>query len=184
MSYLSRRLFFVLFLQVLLFSEQSLATSVLKLSSAELASGSEVVVLGTVLSSETSKNEKGMVVTTASLQIEELLLGSSSFATLSVIRYGGDFEGKTYSLVGNAILTPGERVVVFLTKADESRYAVVGLAQGKYTVKGATESGDLILSRDLEGLKLIESTSSVVAPGEEERITLSELAKRISSVKE
>ena len=175
---------FVLAVQLLAIIPIVNATTVVQLSDSQLVNSSDIIALGTVSSTSTSRGAGGLVTTSAVLQIEQLLSGNTSSSSVTVIRYGGSFEGQQYHMAGNATLSQGERVVVFLNKASAEEYAIVGLAQGKYLVQGVSEDGDLVLSRDLGELNFYERSNGTTATGTQEKTTLSEIVEKIASVKE
>jgi hypothetical protein len=79
---------------------------------------------------------------------------------------------------GYARFKVGERVMLFLERADTGQLVVTGLAQGKYTLTTDAKSGVVIAERDLDGLHQLGKRPARVfanVPQNPNRMTLGQL---------
>jgi len=106
----------------------------------DLARKADTIVLGTVTQKESAWDARHMAIyTTVTLAVEQVLVGTATeFVTLQVA--GGSVGRMGMRTSTDAVFWEGERVVVFLdTSAVPS--TVVGMQQGKFTVKDDTVTG-------------------------------------------
>jgi hypothetical protein len=136
------------------------------LSLEELALRSEACVLGRVVDARTHWNEdRTVIVTTFTLDVEEPLAGRASTGPLVLHRVGGELEGLRLGYSGMPELEVGDRAVVFLREAAPEAWIVSGLRQG------VLQEQDGLLERDLRGV--------LGAPAPRERLGLDSLRERV-----
>lgn len=97
----------------------------------KLAAFADVVVVGTVESTETVWHGK-RIVTRAVVKVTDLAKGATA-ERIYVVVPGGTIDGLTMRVIGGPQLRTGDRSLLFLRSA-LSGYHVVGLAQGKIDV--------------------------------------------------
>ena len=103
-------------------------------SHAELAQEADLVVIGQVTEKESVWTEgKTQIVTFTTVTVEDVLKGDPLGATVTVRQLGGRIDGVTASIDGDAVLAPGEEVLLFLRRIDGLCY-LVGMSQGKLSV--------------------------------------------------
>jgi hypothetical protein len=123
------------------------ATTVRRLSMAELTLASELVVRGRVIS-QTVVAANGRIYTDSVVAVDECWRGACP-EQLSVRQLGGELEGVGLTVEG---ITPlrGDRPVVLFLRPRARHYRPVAMSQGVFRVQGQQ------LVRDLTGSDLIE----------------------------
>lgn len=147
-------------LLVLVPVHEAVATTAVRLSDAQLAEKSDVVVLAEVISQETSRGDDGQIYTVSTLRIEQVLAGEVAPGDeVRVRQLGGTVEGETRFIPGDAVLDRGERSVFFLADRTpgEGVLFLTALSQSVLEVVGALEGGDLILGREYHGLTFYDA---------------------------
>src|SRR5712691_10120277 len=110
--------------------------AMVKLTLEQLTADAETIVRGTVTSQVSAWNaERTAIYTDVTLAVEEALKGSPG-ATVTFRIAGGVVGDIGMRTSNDPVFQNGEQVVVFLSTRDATA-RVVGLGQGKYTVKGA-----------------------------------------------
>ncbi len=128
------------------------ATTVTKMSLRDLAKKSDAIVLARVEDETARYDSNKEIYTYITLKVLEPVKGPKADAVITIRQLGG-IVGDIASVVpGTPKFTRGEEVVVFLTKNDAAGYPwVMGLQQGKYTVK-SDENGRKQVVNEIEGL--------------------------------
>ena len=111
-----------------------------KLSLEELARKADMIVLGTVTQQESAwDDQQTAIYSTVTVAVERVLVGQA--AEVVTLQVAGGIVGRMGMRTSNdATFRKGERVIVFLdTRAVPS--TVVGMQQGKFTVKGDMVTG-------------------------------------------
>lgn len=138
-------------------SSSAFATIVQALDLEQLAKKADVVVHGQVLDQRTAWNAShSRIYTVTRVSVTDPLKGPhKAGAVIQIRQLGGTVDDITQSIVGNARLTAGEEVVLFLNhNPKKGLHYVLGMAQGKYAVQ---REGKLATVRhDLEGLALAD----------------------------
>jgi hypothetical protein len=140
------------FLLVLLSGAPALATTILRLTRAELAARSDVIVRAQVGAQEIVRSPRsGRILTRSVLRISEAYKGSRG-GEIVLEQMGGTLDGMTLFVPGDARLERGEEAVFFLRCDGGPLCHLSGLALGKYTVR-TDALGRRIAARDAVGLK-------------------------------
>ena len=129
----------------------------------ELRDLAELIVVGKVTHSESVHDPVlKQVRTQIRIRIEETLKGFAS-EVLEFEQLGGTSpDGRFVQTVsGQASFAKGERVVVFMERADSGRLVVAGMAQGKFSLKEDVVTGLWWAKRDVSGLAFIGDQSKV-----------------------
>lgn len=133
--------------------EDAQATSLSELSTDQMVDASDLVVRGTVTEVWTELDDRGTVWTQVQVEVGEVLKGDPSTTHLVVSQIGG-VHMETYQLVPMAPrFSVGEEAYLFLEQLPNGRLSVVGMFQGKYTVRICPDTGKehlvrVVLSQD------------------------------------
>lgn len=147
------------------------ATTALFLSREDLVRISDIIVRVKVGKAATGESgEKKTIVTRTEMEVTQFLKGSGE-SRLMVEQFGGKYNGKTYHLVGDAHLSPGEDAIVFLKKGDKGFAHFSVLSQSVYHVD---DHG--MARRNLEGLTLLSR------PGDKQPAVVVEKAETVESL--
>ena len=122
------------------------ATIVLALDLAELTWRSDRIVVGDVVSVRPAWDARHeRIDSTVEIAVVESWKGAAAGGErLVVVQPGGVVDGIAMRVVGMPRFVPGERAVVFLRGAPGGPSAVVGLAQGKRTLRRDPATGVFI----------------------------------------
>jgi hypothetical protein len=150
------------------------ATTMRYLSLDQLYEMSELVVRGTILSHETFWGNDGTMYTDWTLSVDEVLEGE----TIRIVTFrqmGGELDDLILHIPGDAQLTDGEHVVLFLIE-DAGMHYLTAMGQAKLTVSlsgrtglpgGIVEMGfpdvspvDALLVRQLDDISFYEVTDA------------------------
>ncbi len=101
----------------------------------EVARTSDAVVRGRVAAVASRATRDGRIVTEAEIAVLDAWKGAPD-ATVRVVVPGGRIAGLAMHVDAAPTFTPGEEVVVFLSRGGATWY-VNGLALGKYRIEGA-----------------------------------------------
>ncbi|RMG16570.1 MAG: hypothetical protein D6729_10650 [Deltaproteobacteria bacterium] len=162
-----------------------LASTVLALSIEEMARRSDLVLRGRV-EGQTTERIDGRLYTLSTVKVEAVWKGAARDGV--VVRQLGGRDGELATRVaGDAVLEPGEEVVLFLRRNPQGApvYHLVGLAQAKFRVE--RRGGRLVARRDLGGLLLLDPAAGQALPAGKARapeaFDLDVLRRRVEGVK-
>jgi hypothetical protein len=162
-------------LVTLLSPAPALAAQAIAVSVEGLARSADTVVRGQVRKVGATLTPDGRrVFTLVDVDVASTWRGAAQ-RTVRVIVPGGEAGGIGQRVEGAPAFAPGEEVVVFLHQAEAGGFRVAGLAQGKFSVAGASAVPDLT------HLQLL---GRQVAAGERqaEPMPIAELERRVRSV--
>jgi hypothetical protein len=142
----------------------AVAATVVPQSLEQLTDRATVVVRATVASQESSRAPgPAGIYTFSELRVVEALKGSPP-EVVRVRQAGGTVGRETVQLSGDAVLAPGEEVLVFLAcRAEQASCAVVGLAQGKFHLQPAAD-GSVQASRDFAQTEFVHGEPPSAGP--------------------
>jgi hypothetical protein len=132
-----RTLVFVAAVGCLLIPGVALGATVENISLAELVAESDVVVHARVLEKRSFvEGPRDWVYTETTIEVLEVWRGKvGKGASLTVRQLGGVVGDREMAVNGNAALTAGEEVILFLDSDEKKdRHYIVGMAFGKFTV--------------------------------------------------
>lgn len=157
------------------------ATTLVELDDDELIDGSALIVTGTCDGVATEWRD-GVLMTVAAVEVDRVLKGERLDRLELLVPGGVDMDRAVPIAVtfpGAPSVTPGERVLLFLTPAgdDADRFAVTGLFQGKFSIVESTE-GVPMIRRDLAGVSL--ARGAAVRAGDQRAVPLEVLEERIA----
>jgi hypothetical protein len=169
----------------LLFSSVD-ATMVEKLSDEELSNRAETILIGKCTSIRSEWNEEHTAIFTyVTISPQEFLKGSGNSQPIVVKKLGGEVDGIGMAVDETPVFEEGEEVLVFLRKGDNGFHTILGLYQGKFSVKTDEATGRKILLR--EKVRTIRDEDGrlrkVIVPRESDRkLFLNEFVSRIHSI--
>jgi hypothetical protein len=133
---------------VLMWTAPCLATTVVPMSEADLASEAAAVVLGRVtnLSSHLDAAH-GQIFTDVTLGVDEVVAGPALPATVTLRQPGGQVGNVRTWIDGSPEFSIGERVLVYLKVARDGTLRVLQLYQGKLSVMVDPLTGDEVAIR-------------------------------------
>lgn len=118
-------------------------TAMIKMSVEQLTEGADTIVLGSVISQESSWNdEHSAIYTDVTVAVEEIIKGSPGGVV--TFRIAGGIVGEIGMRTSNdPVFKDGEEVIIFLS-TNGTLSSVVGRSQGKYTVSSGKVTRDRI----------------------------------------
>lgn len=136
----------------------SMATSVRRLTLAELREQAESVIVGVVTSISTRTSSEGkMVWTDYEIAVQETLAGQERESPTVVSFAGGQYGSSSIGVVGIPQLEQGERYVLFLLPENNFVSATVGWGQGIFRsvdIDANSDSQTVLISYDGEPLQV------------------------------
>lgn len=136
-------------LSLMMWSSAAFATTVLYLDLAKLIEASDVIVRGTIDSSEFKfDNERGNVMTHYTVTVNETYYGKTD-KTLKFTQWGGMWKGMASRIPGDAKFDKGEDTILFLNESKGTLY-LTALGQSKYSVKKV--KGKTLVTRNLSDI--------------------------------
>jgi len=149
------------------------ATLLRGLSLENLCSRSGVIVRGEVVA-RAAAWKGGRIYTRVSLRVTHSLRGSHRAGqTVSFWHLGGRVGRHAQIVRGAPAFTRGERVVVFLSRRG-GRLFVTGMAQGRFSIRGAATGRPAAVTQPLSGARLLGPRRALRRP-----TTLSRFERRI-----
>ena len=130
------------FIAVFLIATASQATTVERLDLGKMVKKAHKIVVGKVRGSRTYWSDNGkLILTNYTIDVEETIKGRAS-RTVEVTTIGGKIGNLTLHVAGMPAFAKDEDAVVFVE--DGGAYStVVGLGQGKFTVRNGEVSNDV-----------------------------------------
>lgn len=170
----------LLFATATLFAGTASAATIIARTDVELTRMSDAVVVATLQSKAVELGPDGNPMTRNRLAVREWWTGEGA-ATIDVLQYGGQWQGKTYQLSGDYSLDVGDTVVIFLQKAPFGLVSTL-LSWSVYDVAGegpvapiSRHGADMGLMRRNERGVLAPASPDSVKPAK----TLGVLKKRV-----
>ncbi len=139
-----------------LLASSASAATVQRLTLGQLADRSEVVFIGTVAAQQSQlQRTPRQVWTETTFAVDQQIKGAKQLRF--VLRQLGGTAGEgteriTAKVPGYARFEVGERVVLFLERAQTGRLVVTGLKQGKFLLTTDAKTGERVAQRELGGL--------------------------------
>ncbi len=162
-------------LSALLLGGNATATTVVVVDTQSATNRASSVVLATVASQESRWNDaRTKIYTYTELDVHEDFKGGKRGKRVRVRQPGGSVGNVACYVPGTATFRKGEKVLAFLRplKTDKTRFRVVGMAQGKYSV---LKDGTAV--RELNGLHVVGADPERVR--EDSRVPVGRLIERV-----
>ncbi|MDH7504375.1 MAG: hypothetical protein QHJ82_16905 [Verrucomicrobiota bacterium] len=161
----------------------ALATLMVPLSIPQLATESDLIVHGKVISITTTLDADRRIVTRVLTEITETWKGQHPCSRLQVVLAGGTLGAKQVVVDGQPEYRPGEEVVLFLKLNQRKEAVTVGLAQGKFVVwtnpaTGQKEVHNQFHGRAVTGARKTDGQNSQETTGEPS-LSLAELKRMV-----
>jgi len=132
------------------------APTIARLSLADLAGQSAVICVCHMTDQRSEwDGEKNMLITVVTVQAEDVLKGSAAAGGDLQVELFSSFTNEQLNMFGGAVFEQGERAVLFLKPAGDAagnHYHLVGWAQGKFTVRTNSKTGEERVERNLKGI--------------------------------
>lgn len=117
---------------------------------------SDAIVIGSALDSYAQKTAEGGVETVTTFSVESVLKGVDLHQVLNIVEPGGAIDGLAVSIPGAPRFEAGKRLLLFLKRIGDGRWAVSELILGKFRFENDT-SGDELLLRDTQQAAAFDS---------------------------
>jgi hypothetical protein len=111
------------------------------LSIDDLTARSEVVIIGSVETLTTLRDDEGRIVTRVLVKVEEVWKGPVTTNHFTILLAGGVLGDEKTVVTGQAEYHPGEEIVAFLALNKMGQGVTLGLIQGKFNIHTDTTSG-------------------------------------------
>lgn len=172
----------ILFSLALGLATGAMAATVEPQSLGQLVALSERVFVGTV-TAQAARLEGGRVVTDTRFAVEHALKGDKS-PTFALTQAGGTVGEQTTHVPGYPRFAVGERVLLFVERADTGALVVAGMAQGKFSLAPDPKTGALIATRDVSDLHFVHGRNApdrtfAGTPAGVDRVALAQVAALI-----
>lgn len=128
------------------------AATLQALSPEQLWTLADVVAVVEVSSTTTRQTPAGRIVTQVALEVSEPLKGTAAGASLLLVLPGGTVGDLTQRVPGVPQVEAGDTALVYLERAGDRAFRLVGLEQGwLYVAPDADGSGGWIIERSRQG---------------------------------
>ncbi len=127
------------------------ATQFTPLSIEQLAQESALVFQGTVQSKSCQRDLAGRIFTKIELEVAEVWKGSLPTNRFTVVHGGGILGDRKATVSGQVEYGIGEEVVAFVVFNQRGEGVTLGLAQGKFHIGKAAETGDRLVHNLFQG---------------------------------
>ena len=153
----------------------------------ELARDSSAIVRGTIVDTWSSWNEsRDIIFTYATVRVDRYLADTTGPDTIIVREVGGTVDDYTQEAVGFPALRQGERVVLFLTRwEDTGDYRINAYNEGKYLVRMRGETEMAMPDARTQGHELetdgrrFRMAPNAAVEAEETGLTMTELVQMV-----
>lgn len=151
-----KRLFlFIIVSLVFVSAATAAATTVVSLDLPKLVDTSELIVVGEVVKVD-ARVENGRVHSYIDIAVQETWKGEEK-ETVRIGQIGGKTEELATIVHGMPSFQKDERVLLFLEKPKAAKhYVVTGLAQGKFSLRKQSESGEWVLKPKTENMGTVK----------------------------
>lgn len=130
------------------------ATTLMRMSLAQLANASQEIVRAKCIANSTTWDE-GEIWTLTRFAVEETWQGSAT-GEITVRLLGGRAAQFTSRVSGVPRFHPGEEVILFLERTDRGDYSIVSWQQGTFRIQRVSDSGDEAVTQDTAGFETFD----------------------------
>ena len=142
-----------------LFALPAAATTVVPLTTKDLAKKADIICTGTCVRSKSyldvSPSDGVRINTNYLINVEETVKGEEQHVVV-ITEWGGQIGQTLQWIAGSPHYETGEKVLVFLKKT-ENETVTIGMSQGKYEIFKEVGTGKDMVRRDLSGLEFIDA---------------------------
>jgi len=145
---------------IVAFPQSGAATTVVRLSLADLTAASSAVVHGSVVSTGSRWNEtRSMIVTDVQVRVMDAVKGQAG-GEITITQLGGEIGVLKTEVPGASAFRRGEEAVLFLASDGRGGFHVTGLSQGRFeVVEDARRGGKILRGMDAERLRGLRSVT-------------------------
>lgn len=124
-----------------------------------LVSTAEVIVSGSVTETRVRRGANSRIETVAEVAVEEWIKGANDARTVAVVLPGGQLGDERLTMPGVPSFTPGDRVLLFLSRNGRGDWTPWAFALGVFRADGhgGLTRGD-VLGWDVDGARHVERT--------------------------
>lgn len=134
---------------LVLSSTLAFATVAIYMDMPSLVERSQVIVHGEVVSQQSTFDKaRQLSLLQTTIKVKHAYLGEPG-KELIVQQLGGEHEGNSMKIAGDAIFKEKEQVVLFLNKGEDKLHYLTSLGQSKFTIRA--EGKTVFVERDLTG---------------------------------
>src|SRR5262245_22970663 len=141
------KLLITLLLAVLLVQVPAFGANFVVPRDPELIRRADAIVIGSARTSYPRLNDEGGIETVTPMAIEEVLKGKVADSTINVVEPGGVLDGRAMTIAGVPRFIEGARMLLFLAKTGQERWAVTEIVLGKFSF-AHDRYGEALLLRD------------------------------------
>ena len=162
------------------------ATVVKKLSEDEMASQAQAIVKGTCTSIKSEWNEEGTkIFTYITISPQEFLKDDENSQTIVIKQPGGEVGEIGMRVDGASVFEEGEEVFLFLKRGRKGFHRILGLSQGKFSIKTDPVTRRRILFK--KGVKRVRNPNGkmeklIFEIKSDKKIILDEFTDRIQNI--
>ena len=162
------------------------ATVVKELSEEDMVNQSEEILIGTCASIRSEWNEEGTkIYTYITFSVHNVLKGGESPQQITIRQLGGEVGDIGMRVEGASVFEEGEEALLFLRAGRKGYHRVVGLSQGKFSIKTdpVTQRKILVrkrLQRAMTRQGRIETR--IVEVKSDKKLFLDELTDRVQNI--
>ena len=141
------------------------ATTLARLSLADIVNNAETIFIGSCISLTTEKQAEG-IYSRMRFRVSEVLKGAPA-QEQEVVLPGGSFNGRTEQILGMPHFSPNEEVILFLGPPNAQGHAwPIGLGQGKYRIIRNKHTATASVHQSLEDISLrpLNGTAKITSP--------------------
>lgn len=163
-----------------LWGATALATQVIGLDVEELTWASDAIVEGRVTRVQSRWTAGGrLIVTEIDVEVASTLKGGAA-EKVTLIQQGGTVGDLAQRVSGLASFREGEEVLLFLERQGSRRFAVTGLAQGKFRIQRQRDGRAALAVPEEIDATLLDATTRRPIESRLQAVELAELKARIS----
>ena len=162
--------------------KHSTATTMLKISIADLTQKAGNIIIGKVVDkkSEWNKN-KTRILTYTTVEVAKDIQGVTGSKTITIMTPGGVVGDIGLKIVGAEQYDIGEEIVVFLDK-DDDRYRAVGMIQGKFNIaKDGVTGAKKVINKPTDNVLFMKRDGTKAEEEKQEAMGLDEFIAIIES---
>lgn len=156
------------------------ATSLAALSSDQMVDASDIIVIGRVADVWGGMTVERHIATFARVQVEETLKGQAP-GSVEVVTPGGVYAGVTSNVEGAPRFGLDEQVLLYLSTRSDGSYLIVGLSQGKFTIRQNPADGQDMVVNFTAPASMAWDPRFIPHPPVSERVALADIRQRILS---
>lgn len=130
----------------------------------EIATRSQLVLQGKVLTNTVLRDDEGQIYTKVELQVDEVWKGALATNRFIIVLGGGILGDEGMTISGQVDYEVGEEVVAFLVLNARGEGVTLGLSQGKFHVWSDPVTGEKLVRNRFHGMRPAAPESAAPSP--------------------